>query len=316
MIIKLNEDINFSTNITFIQAKNIDFTQNDFSKCFNKSDFYGNAPEGLKIYIDNQTPRLYRIIRNMLLSNVKFTGPTLEVAYGNGLLYPILKNYFHDMIPYSIAELVINDSLIIDGEKIECVQFECDKTELPHVDNKFGSVIFFDTLEHLIVDPIWTILEFNRVLKKGGRILIATPNAASTSKLSKIFYGISPATENEFKPTAIYQRHNREWTIDDLYKTLECCGFGNCVFSTNDYLINENEVKMLKFARSLEFLGKPKAYYGPEIFCIAEKIEHKTIKMDLPKDERWPQFLYTSYDAYRKRPKTYPILVDINDYYQ
>jgi hypothetical protein len=37
--------------------------------------------------------------------------------------------------------------------------------------------------------------------------------------------------------------------------------------------------------------------------------------MNLSSDERWPQFLYTSLDSYRKRPKTYPIIID-NDYYE
>ncbi|MHB8909186.1 MAG: class I SAM-dependent methyltransferase [Syntrophales bacterium] len=309
-----NEVNDSSSDLIFLLSQAIDFNQDEFATCFYRSDFYCNAPLGLQEYINNNIPRLYRIIRNMKLANRTFQGPTLDVASGYGILYPVFKKYFTDMMPYSIAEMFSNNEITIDNEKIECIKFECDKTELPLDDSTFGTIVFLDTIEHLIIDPVWTILEFNRVLRKGGHLIISTPNVAGACRISRALAGLSPNTENEYKPQAVYQRHNREWTVGELDKLMKNCGFGDCIYSTNDDLLTDNEIQLINLANNFGISRKSRQFFGPEIFCIAQKKDTKTLKMNLTPDERWPKFLYTSLDCYRKRPRTYPINVDI-DYY-
>lgn len=66
---------------------------------------------------------------------------------------------------------------------------------------------------------------------------------------------------------------------------------------------------MLEAAVKLGLLTRPLHDCGPELFVLAEKIEHRTLQSDLPKEQRWPEWLYTSFDNYRKRPKIFPIIV-------
>src|SRR5207247_3992132 len=131
-----------------------------------------------KDYIDASSPRLYRIFANMVQSRIGYRGPTLDVASGWGILYPCLRAYFPELLPYAVAEMTGSD-FTIDGETIPCGIFDCDKDRLPFEDASFGTLIFCDCLEHLIVDPVWTFLEFNRALRPGGHLIISTPNAAA-----------------------------------------------------------------------------------------------------------------------------------------
>jgi SAM-dependent methyltransferase len=285
-----------------------------FTQCLHNSTTYHAEPIARQQYIDASIPRLYRIFGNMLASNsnMGFRGPTLDVASGWGILFPAFKQFLDNTLPYHIAEMGGWNTLI-DGFRITGCKFECEKDLLSFADSTFGLVCFFDCIEHLVVDPIWTLLEFNRVLRLGGQIAISTPNASAVFRILRILQGENPATESAIKPTAIYQRHNREWTPKEIALALECCGFGNIRYSTNDTTLNELELAFLRQASREGLMTEPLTYFGPELFMVGEKIEHATLNSNLPKARRWPEWLYTSFDAYRKRPKEFPIIVS-DDY--
>jgi len=174
-------------------------------------------------------------------------------------------------------------------------------------------VMFCDCLEHLIVDPIWTLLEFNRVLRTGGQLIITTPNIAALYRAYAILKGETPATESEIKPCAIYQRHNREWTLTEISSVLGSCGFRNIRYSTNAEMLSDGDRNFVKKCEDMGAPTRPIEEYGPELFVVAEKCEHRTLSSNLSKEDRWPEWLYSAHDEYRKRPKTFPIVVD-NDY--
>ena len=232
----------------------------------------------------------------------------LDVASGWGLLFPAIRRYLPSMLPYCIAEMT-GEAIVCDGYQISCSHFECDRDVLEHDDQSFATVLFFDCLEHLIVDPIWTLLEFNRVLRLGGHVAINTPSAIGAFKVLAIFGGENPATENFIKPTAIYQRHNREWTPREVRLALECCGFEVAAITTNASRLSPLEQKVLNLARKEGLVKLENEYYGPEIFAIGRKIRHLTVRSHLAKEQRWPEWLYSSFEGYRKRPKAWPIVV-------
>lgn len=51
-----------------------------------------------------------------------------------------------------------------------------DTERLPFGDDSFEVVIFNEIFEHLRINPIATLLELNRVLKPGGKLILTTPN--------------------------------------------------------------------------------------------------------------------------------------------
>jgi SAM-dependent methyltransferase len=282
--------------------------RSEFGEVLRASESYTAGSAGRKQYIDGNVPRLHRVFCNMLLSDVSLTGPTLDVASGTGLLFPALRRFLPEMLPYHIAELQ-EQELGYDGERIPCVKFECEKDTLPHDDQTFGCVLFFDCLEHLLVDPFWTLLEFNRVLRPGGRLLIATPNATASFRMLNLLRGLTPTTETQYKPASLYQRHNREWTPGEIGAALDLLGFDDLRYSTNHQLLGDAEKQALRLLRREGFTSLPDSDFGPETFVVARKVEHKTLRCDLPKEERWPEFLYTGFDAYRRRPKVFPVVV-------
>lgn len=299
--------------LTHLPREDASINQEQFSDTIHASDTYCHGKTERRAYIDGQLSRLYRIFVNLHSLRNDLQGPTLDVASGWGILYPAYKKYLKVTLPYSVAEMSDYQEITIDGDAIDGCEFQCEKDILRYQDQTFGLVCFFDCLEHLIVDPMWTLLEFNRVLKLGGRLAISTPNAASTNKIFQIVQGENPATESHIKPASIYQRHNREWTPVELKRVLGCCGFANFYYSTNPQCLSQIELDFLMDLYSKGLVKKPFQYFGPELFLIAEKVQHITLTSDLPKEQRWPAWLYTGFDAYRKRPTVFPIIVH-NDY--
>ena len=142
-------------------------SQQEFADCLRESESYTLGTPGRKDYVDGSVERLHRIFRNMLACDLNYEGPSLDIASGWGILFPAVRRYLPQAMPYSIAEMS-GGATSYDGHEIACYHFECDKDKIPCEDNRFGLVLFNDILEHLIVDPVWTMLEINRVTKMGG----------------------------------------------------------------------------------------------------------------------------------------------------
>jgi hypothetical protein len=132
---------------------------------------------------------------------------------------------------------------------------------------------------------------------------INPPYAIGAFKVLAIFSGQNPATENFIKPAAIYQRHNREWTPREVRLALECCGFEVVAITTNASRLSPLEQKVLNLARKEGLVKLQNEYYGPEIFAIRRKIRHLTVRSHLAKEQQWPEWLYSSFEGYRKRAK-------------
>lgn len=242
------------------------------------------------------------------MKDFNLSGPTLDVASGECVFFPVLKKYRPELLPYSVSELNPNQ-LSCEEMPIQSYKFHCEKDRLELPDRSVGTILFCDIIEHLIIDPVWSILEFNRILKDDGHLIISTPNASYIKRVFQILRGYNSATECHIKPTSIYQRHNREWTINELNTLMRICGFDSIEFSTHSFLLDELDKDFLKFAREYKVTELKDLEFGPEIFIIGKKCAHKTLDSDLTKDERWPVWLYTHYDNYRRRPEIFPIII-------
>jgi SAM-dependent methyltransferase len=89
-------------------------------------------------------------------------------------------------------------------------------------------VLFLDTIEH-IVDPVFTLDFINKMLKKGGSLIITTDNISALGyTLHMLFRGSSPNV-HPIRSSLLYKGewrpHHREFSRDELLFYLNYCGF-------------------------------------------------------------------------------------------
>src|SRR5207302_6079645 len=87
----------------------------------------------------------------------------------------------------------------------------------------FDAVLFCEVLEHLLEDPFRPLREIQRVLKRGGALILTTPNATRLENVARLLAG-----ENIYDPYSAYGpygRHNREYTLKELRRLLTHAGF-------------------------------------------------------------------------------------------
>jgi hypothetical protein len=120
--------------------------------------------------------------------------------------------------------------------------------------------------------------------------------------------GLNPASENVLKPPAIYERHNREWTLEEVARLVRCCGFAPRRFSTSSFLLTRHEVELWSLLKERGDTHQELEVFGPELFVVAEKVQERSLASELSDDERWPAWLYSPHSEYRKRPQVFPIV--------
>jgi SAM-dependent methyltransferase len=88
-----------------------------------------------------------------------------------------------------------------------------DATALPFIDESFDAVVSFDVIEHIIDDKSF-VSEVYRVCKKGGFVLLGTPNRLRLSNRLLSFVGKPVTYPYYLGPDTI---HVREYTEMELY---------------------------------------------------------------------------------------------------
>lgn len=117
----------------------------------------------------------------------------------------------------------------VKNEKVVALNLETDK--LPFKENFFELILFSEVIEHLVVSPKVYLPKLKKILKKGGLILITTPNAAHLKNRMKLLLGKNPSFslnqlyETKLGDESVYYRHNREFTFDELKQILKDSGF-------------------------------------------------------------------------------------------
>lgn len=110
----------------------------------------------------------------------------------------------------------------ISNKQIAILNIEQKK--FPYKNNFFDMVLCNEVIEHLPQSPIPSLKEIFRVLKKGGYVMVTTPNITRSINRVKmllgknIMYPTSVFFENNGGGNNIYHRHNREYTLDELEK--------------------------------------------------------------------------------------------------
>jgi SAM-dependent methyltransferase len=121
------------------------------------------------------------------------------------------------------------DRLVHDvtGEEIrfESDLFNIERDEFPYPDASFDVVVFSELIEHLGLNPVWSLSEIHRVLRPNGIAIVTTPNFLSLERLASFARGGSQMVDR-YSPLFGYgARHNREYHPAELRELLESTGF-------------------------------------------------------------------------------------------
>lgn len=117
----------------------------------------------------------------------------------------------------------------VKNKHVAVVNIETDR--FPYKDNFFDIVLCSEVIEHLPHSSVPALKEMYRVTKRGGHIMLTTPNIARSINRGKLLLGKSPMypvsayLENQGKGSNLYHRHNREFTIDELKHLAESAGW-------------------------------------------------------------------------------------------
>ncbi len=103
--------------------------------------------------------------------------------------------------------------------------FDVEKDEFPYPDGSFDIVIFSELIEHLAINPVWTLSEIHRVLRPDGVVLLSTPNRLSIDRFDAYLSGVAPMVD-KYSPVHGYgARHNREYCARELHELFTCTGY-------------------------------------------------------------------------------------------
>lgn len=141
----------------------------------------------------------YEFARNQLHEDFH----VLDIGCGEGYGTRLLSQNVLKIIGLDIDQGIIDHATKKNGSD-KCSFERYDGEKIPYEDNIFDAVISFQVIEHVWGD-IHFVSEINRVLKKGSKLIITTPNGET-----RLLKGKSPW--NRF--------HVREYTARSLHDLL------------------------------------------------------------------------------------------------
>jgi 2-polyprenyl-3-methyl-5-hydroxy-6-metoxy-1,4-benzoquinol methylase len=154
------------------------------------SNVYANEPLG------NVELRIGTWPKDRFEASVFFAGTgnsVLDVGCGNGIVLYNLRDKFRELHGIELSkERVDTAKRSLQGLNATVVQGNIE-VGIDYDDEYFDAVICSDVLEHL-VDVFSGFREMTRVVKKGGRLLINTPNVASLYRRGELLLGRFPST--------------------------------------------------------------------------------------------------------------------------
>ncbi len=116
--------------------------------------------------------------------------------------------------------------------RVEYSIVNTEETALPAKDGSFDHVLFCEVLEHLTNDPLFALIEINRVLETEGTLVLSTPNVARLENVAALLSGAN--IYDPYSGYGPYGRHNREYTHHELNWLLHYTGFEVETFFTLD----------------------------------------------------------------------------------
>lgn len=147
---------------------------------------------------------------------------------------------------------------------------DIEKDPLPIPSDSCDIVLFVEVIEHLRINPLYTLRELYRVLKPGGRIILSTPNITPLNKLDFLLgrdYQEDPVEAFKKLETLGHMGHIRLYTLREIRSLLRYAGFeiSSHSYKGQDYRVGW-KAKVIK-----AFLYFKRDQFCPYLYVIAKK---------------------------------------------
>lgn len=144
----------------------------------------------------------------------------------------------------------------------------------------FDLVLCAEVIEHMATDPMALLVELNRIMSIGGRIVVTTPNIASSRSLLNILNHDMPYNFYAFNRSGSSDRHNIEYTPGLLSKIVGAAGFEVRSLRTENCWTAPSRLVKLMYRLG----GFRQDLRGDDIFLTAVKVSEVR--------DRYPNFIY------------------------
>jgi glycosyltransferase involved in cell wall biosynthesis len=171
----------------------------------------------------------------------------------------------------------------VTGEEASFVMHNVnvERDRFPYPDEHFDVALCCELIEHLQEDPLHMLCELQRVLKWGGLLVVTTPNIASAFSVREILAGRTPNIYHLYNRQSAGDRHNREYTPDDVRAALESAGFKVIKLFTENVWHKQDEETLRWLAQQSDV---PRELRGDNIYAVGRKLSRQI--------ERFPDTLY------------------------
>ena len=177
--------------------------------CFYPQGYYGNPGEKFEKWTESATRLVGSFHIKQLLRDIPMGGTVLDVGCGRGVLLGALADKGYKTHGFEISKTAAQG---VDSRT--SLTIANDLKQANYERQKFDAVILWHVLEHLS-DPKGTLQEVHKILKPGGKLIVAVPNFSSWQ--ARLF---GPAWFHLDLP-----RHLFHFSADGLEQLVSDCSF-------------------------------------------------------------------------------------------
>lgn len=118
-----------------------------------------------------------------IASEIPDNSKVLDVGAGTCRYKELFKHCKYFTQDFCKAEGIYNSKF-----KYGKIDYVSDITDIPVIDESFDAILCTEVLEH-VPEPIKAIMEFSRILRKGGRLYITAPLGCGLHMMPYHYYG-------------------------------------------------------------------------------------------------------------------------------
>ena len=121
---------------------------------------------------------------------------------------------------------VVREEKIFSSRPYGLYRLNAETTPLPFADEWFDLVICQDVIEHLLYDPLFLVQQCNRVLKKGGILILSTaPAVFSWHVTLRHLFNLNVEMGYDIAGRNPYARHHRLFSLAEVRQMAADNGF-------------------------------------------------------------------------------------------